>query len=115
MNTTGLGTQAEQLVTEELLRQGYELIARNWKRRVCEIDIIASKDRVVVFVEVKFRSSLAQGRGLDYITAKKLKQLKFAAEIWVNENNWTGDCRLLAASVRNEEGGFMVEEILEIN
>jgi len=115
MNTTSLGVEAETLVAQKLEKKGYKIIARNWKRPMCEIDIIAGVDGIISFVEVKYRSRGAQGRGLDYITPKKLKQLKFAAEIWVAENKWVGDYRLLAASVSSQDGKLLVEEILEIN
>ncbi len=115
MNTTSLGVQAEQFVAEELERLGYKILARNWKRRLCEIDIISCRDKIIVFVEVKYRSQAAQGSGLEYITPKKLKQMKFAAEIWTSEHNWSGDYRLGVASVSSEDGRLKLEELVEIN
>lgn len=115
MNTTHLGLQAEQLVIDELIGQDYKILAQNWKRRICEIDIVARKDEVIFFVEVKYRSREGQGGGLDYITPKKLKQLKFAAEIWVSENDWHGDCRLMAASVKKTSNRLILDEIVEIS
>lgn len=115
MNTTNLGQQAESLVADRLVSDGYKIVARNWKRKICEIDIIASKHQVVSFVEVKYRSSSTQGGGLDYITPKKLKQLKFASKVWVSENNWEGDYLLLAASVKSDNLELVIEEILEIS
>jgi putative endonuclease len=114
MNTSSIGGVAEELVAKHLSSIGYEIISRNWKRTVCELDIIAIKDNIIYFVEVKYRSQTGQGSGLEYITAKKLKQLEFAAEIWVKENNWDGDYRLMAASVRNKNGEPIIEELLEI-
>lgn len=51
------------------------------------------------FVEVKYRSSLAQGDGFEYIAYKKQKQMTFAARIWAQNYNWEGDYRLMAAAV----------------
>jgi putative endonuclease len=115
MNTTGLGAQAETLVASELERRGYKILAKNWKTQVCEIDIIASKQAVVYFTEVKYRSHDGQGGGLEYMTPKKLRQMKFAAEVWVNENKWQGDYRLIAAAVSSPGGVLTIEEILEIS
>lgn len=80
-------------------QQGFEVIGRNWKTRVCEIDVIAQKDEVVYFVEVKYRSSQAQGGGFEYIASQKLKKMYFAAEIWKQTFSWSGDYRLMAAAV----------------
>ena len=55
MRTTQLGQVAEGAVADELQTQGYRIVDRNWKTKVCEIDIVASKDKVIYFVEVKFR------------------------------------------------------------
>ena len=54
MKTTAVGQQAESAVAEELKRQGYKILDRNWKTTVCEIDIIAKKSRIIYFVEVKY-------------------------------------------------------------
>jgi len=99
MNTTSLGRTSERVVAEYLVNANYKILEMNWRRRVCEIDIVASKNKTVYFVEVKHRSKPEQGSGLEYITAKKLKQMEFAAELWVAENGWTGDWQLLAAEV----------------
>jgi len=114
MNTSSVGNKAEGVAANHLKDIGYEILSRNWKRTVCEIDIIAKKDDIVFFIEVKYRSRPDQGSGLDYITPKKLKQLKFAAEIWAKENDWEDDYRLMAVAVGNEGGVLIIEELLEI-
>lgn len=82
-----------------LEQEGFEIIGRNWKTRICEIDIIAEKAKVIYFVEVKYRSSRAQGSGLEYIANQKLRQMNFAAEVWRQHFNRSGDYRLMAAAV----------------
>jgi len=114
MKTTIRGKQAETAVAEELARDGYEIITQNWKTKVCEIDVIAQKDNVVYFVEVKFRAQAAQGTGLEYIGPQKLHKLHFAASIWTQFNNWDGDYRLLAASVTTDGLNYIIEEIIEL-
>lgn len=86
-------------MAELLSQQGYEIIDRNWKTRVCEIDILARKSGTVFFIEVKYRRSDFQGDGFEYITPQKLHKMNFAAEIWKQTFNWTGDYRLMAAAV----------------
>ncbi|MEP7246687.1 MAG: YraN family protein [Gammaproteobacteria bacterium] len=52
-----LGQNAEDVAAEFLQRQGFELVARNYRRRSGELDVIARKDDVLVIVEVRTRSS----------------------------------------------------------
>jgi uncharacterized protein (TIGR00252 family) len=99
MKTTEQGLKAEKAVAELLTQEGFEIVDRNWKTRVCEIDIIARKDRTTFFIEVKYRRSDYQGDGFEYITAQKLHKMNFAAEIWRQANGSSGDYRLMAAAV----------------
>ena len=96
MSTTDTGRQAEDAAAAFLEQQGCKIVARNWRTRMCEIDIIARKKNNVYFCEVKYRRSTAQGSGLDYITSKKLEQMRFAAESWVHANAYSGDYQLCA-------------------
>lgn len=97
------GKQAEKVAAEYLEKHGYKILAQNWRTRMCEIDIVASKDKCVYFVEVKYRKSLDWGSGLDYITSAKQKQMNFAAEMWLSQNNWSGECSLAAVEVAGED------------
>ena len=101
-STTNIGQAAEKRVAELLNNEGYQILTQNWRTKVCEIDLVAKKQKVVYFVEVKYRSSEHQGGGFEYITSKKLKQLHFAAEVWNQQNGWNGDYQLLAAAVSDE-------------
>jgi len=86
-------------VADLLARQGFEIIDRNWKSKVCEIDLVAEKGNIIFFTEVKYRSSTQQGDGFEYITDMKQRRKDFAARIWCQSYNWNGDYRLLAAAV----------------
>lgn len=112
MKTTAVGRGAEQAVAEYLLRKGYRVIDRNWRTRWCEMDIIATKDKIAYFIEVKYRSSEFQGSGFEYIGRNKLHQLNLAVEIWATQNDWQGDCQLLAAQVTGLDYGII--ELTEI-
>ena len=97
------GRTAEEAAANYLVRLGYEIIDQNWRRRSCEIDIVARKGEVIYFVEVKYRQNNKQGSGLEYITPAKLKQMTFAATMWVAENNWNADYNLAAIEVAGQE------------
>jgi len=109
--TTAIGRRAEELVAEFLQNQGYKILGRNWRSKVCEIDIIASKGQIVYFIEVKYRQTDGQGDGLAYITPKKLKQLQFAARVWTQSAGWDGDYRLMGAAVSRDGA---IEELIEL-
>lgn len=94
MTNYTVGHTAEEYAAEYLQKQGYKIVALNWKTKYCEIDIIAQKKKRMYFIEVKYRQSDSQGSGLEYITDKKLKRMRFAAEIWVLESNWKRDYTL---------------------
>jgi uncharacterized protein (TIGR00252 family) len=102
VKTTELGLSAEQAVASLLEQDGFKIIDRNWKTRVCEIDIVAKKRDVIYLVEVKYRSANAQGDGFEYIANQKLKRMHFAAEVWTQHNNWSGDYQLMAVAVTGE-------------
>jgi len=99
MTTFDTGRQAEAAAAAYLKRQGCKVIARNWRTRRCEIDIVAFHSGVMYFCEVKYRLHNRQGAGLDYITPKKLRQMHFAAELWLAAHDWRGDWRLCALEV----------------
>ena len=99
MSTTSTGREAERKVAELLESEGHKIIKLNWRTRWCEIDIVSVKQKTVYFTEVKYRSSQDWGGGLEYITPKKLKQIKFSAEFWLHENKWKGDALLQGAEV----------------
>jgi uncharacterized protein (TIGR00252 family) len=115
MKTTTIGHQAESTVAEELKRQGFKILAQNWKTKVCEIDIVARKAGVVYFVEVKYRSRAGQGGGLEHITSAKLNRMRFAAQVWVQNYNWGGDWRLVAAAASTDGQDYLVDEIIELD
>jgi len=102
MSTTSRGREAEDLVAELLAKKKHKVIVKNWRTRRCEIDIVSIRKKVVYFTEVKYRSSSNWGEGMQYVTAIKLKQMRFAAEIWMHENNWSGDALMMVASVDGE-------------
>jgi Holliday junction resolvase-like predicted endonuclease len=96
MSSFTVGREAENIACEYLKSLKYIIIDKNWRTKYCEIDIIAKKNKCMYFTEVKYRRSNLQGRGLDYITPKKLKQMSYSAEIWLHNNNWQYDSELCA-------------------
>ncbi|MFL6026968.1 MAG: YraN family protein [Friedmanniella sp.] len=82
-----LGVRGEELAVAELQRQGMEVLARNWRCRTGEIDVVAAETvdgrTTVVFCEVKCRSGLGFGDPLEAITWAKLRRLRSLAAEWM--------------------------------
>jgi len=101
-NTTRqIGDMGEQTAADWLTADGHEIIARNWRTRYCEIDIVSMKDDVLWFTEVKYRKNADFGGGLAAITPKKQQQMRFAAGLFMAKHpQYEGcDMRLLAVAV----------------
>ncbi len=92
-STKSKGNRGEDAVCEYLKMSGHEIVARNWKNKFCEIDIISKFNGVLCFTEVKYRRS---GNGLDAIDKKKLEKMRFAAEFYLTKNG--GGAAILAAA-----------------
>jgi ribonuclease HII len=103
------GHSAELRAAEYLKQQSYKIHELNWKTKYCEIDIVAQKNNAIYFVEVKYRKTDKQGYGLDYITPKKLKQMRFAAEMWVSANHWKNEYQLAAIGIDKDVITFVDE------
>lgn len=99
--TRQIGDRGEQAAADWLVADGHEIIARNWRTRYCEIDIVSVKDDVLYFTEVKYRKNDDFGGGLAAITNKKQRQMRFAAELFIAKHpQYEGrDMRMLAIAV----------------
>lgn len=81
------GQKAEQLCERELRRRGWSILARNWRIRIGEIDLIARDGRTVVIVEVK---SSRPGRGAGptrpvlAVNSAKQRRLRRLATAWLS-------------------------------
>lgn len=99
MSTTETGRKAETAARVYLEMRGFKIIEQNWRLPRYEIDIVASKDEVIHFIEVKYRFKDDQGSGFDAITETKIKQMRRAAWAWVDENKWHGEYVLSAVEI----------------
>jgi putative endonuclease len=95
-----LGKIGENLACDELRRRGYAILARRYRRRGGEIDIVAEQGRTVVFVEVKTRAGVDFGSGADAITwIKRRRMVALAGEFMVRERLADRPCRFDVVSI----------------
>ena len=84
--TNELGIKAEELAVLHLLGEGFEILERNWIFRSAEIDIIASKDGKLHFVEVKGRRFYPGSFPEQNVTKKKFRLMLRAAEEYLHKH-----------------------------
>lgn len=111
-----VGRYGEQLAAETLRAAGLEILARNWRCSAGELDIVARDGAVLVFVEVKTRSSLAFGDPGEAVHAAKAAQLRRLALCWLAEHRerapFAAELRFDVVSVvRLAPGGPMVRHL----
>ena len=86
-----MGRWGEDTAVEYLVNKGYRVLARNVRSAHGEIDIVASKDDLLVFVEVKARRSHAFAFPEDSVTLRKQKYLLSAAEEYLKTHPQGGE------------------------
>ena len=82
-NTSFTGALGEEAVALHLESIGHRIVARNFKTYFYEIDIVSICDDKIYFTEVKYRKNASRGGGLAAIDAKKLQQMRYAAECFL--------------------------------
>lgn len=106
------GNRGEDLAAEYLKGKGYSLVARNWRRRSGELDIIARQDDVLVFCEVK--SSRYEGESNPELQVNRKKQIRLARlarEYLALEQPAFQVCRFDVIAVKTEQGRDIIQHI----
>lgn len=85
-----LGARAEGLVCDHLIARGFEIVGRNVRVGAKEIDIVARRGDLVVFCEVRARSSSDFGSPLETIGPRKIRNVREAALGFLIERKWRG-------------------------
>ena len=82
------GKWGEELACKYLKEQGYTVVARNFRHhRFSEIDIIATKEQEISFIEVKTRAGRGYGRPREAVTVAKQRKIRHCAEYFLQQNN----------------------------
>jgi putative endonuclease len=85
-----LGAQGEALAAAHLEREGYRIVGRNVRAGGVELDLIAARGRLRVFVEVKTRRSRRLGLPEEAVDAHKRERLVRGAAAWMREQGVRG-------------------------
>ena len=101
------GVWGEELAVAYLRENGYVILERDWHSKHRDIDIIARKDDVIIFVEVKTRSSSDVCSPLQAVNYQKLRNLRFAINHYINyrkmDNPWRFDVITVVGSINSSK------------
>ena len=114
-STVTVGKEGERLVAELLMSRGYVILERNWRpgnTSRLEIDLIAMKDMVIVFVEVKTRLD-DESDPIEAIDRKKMVNICRAADSYLRQQDYMYEYRFDIAGVSGIQSGNPTIEYLE--
>ena len=105
MNRRKEGAYYENLVAEYLKTQGYEILEKNYRCRIGEIDLIAKEGETLVFVEVKYRRNDKMGDPKEAVDQKKQKKISMTASYYLMRECGRMDipCRFDVAAVLGDQ------------
>ena len=105
-----LGKTGEDLACAELEKRGYALIARRYRRRGGEIDVIARDGATIVFVEVKARESRDYGEAAEAVTCvKRRRMVQLATDYMTRHHRPSCPCRFDVVSIHFDAGHPAIE------
>jgi putative endonuclease len=105
------GKEGEELALRYLHANGYQVLERNYRYQHAEIDLIAQKGKLIVFVEVKARSSTAFGNPEEFVSFTKVRLLKRVAEHYIFARDWQHDVRFDIIAIVRTAGEMKVKHI----
>lgn len=94
-----LGQEGECLAADYLKKKGWKIHNMNYRYSRSEIDVIASKNDILIFVEVKTRSNTTFGLPEQFVDDKKAENIVKAAEHYILEIDWKGHIRFDIISI----------------
>jgi putative endonuclease len=107
------GNRGEELAVAHLIEEGYEILARNWRFKHMEVDIIARDGDQLVIVEVKSRSGNTWGEPFVSVNHKKQRYLILAAERFIYSRRLDMDVRFDIISIIIDTNRTVLEHIKE--
>jgi putative endonuclease len=93
------GAKGESLAADFLKQKGFAIVARNYRHRKSEIDLIVRQENWLVFVEVKTRTSIAYGQPEAFVTPAQARKIFDAAEHYIFSTDWRGHVRFDVVAV----------------
>lgn len=89
-NNREKGIVGENIAVEYLREKDYKIVERNYRTKVGEIDIVAMKDNMLIFVEVKSRSNINFGYPYEAVSKRKFDKIMRASLIYMKQKGYRG-------------------------
>lgn len=106
-----IGKAGEEMARSYLIKKGYRILDVNWRFNYKEIDIVAQDKDIIVFVEVKTRSTTAFELPKEAVTIKKMRNLVYAADQWLQQKSIDQESRFDIISVLKGEPYRILEHL----
>lgn len=103
------GRLAEDFAAEWLSGAGWRIRQRNWRTRHGEVDIVAERDDITAFIEVKHALEGVEHLALAKVDSLRRRRIAAAASEWLSVSGFRGDCRFDVILVTGYPGGFRAE------
>lgn len=110
-NRVKLGRRGEAVAVQELIRRGYEIVSRNWRCRIGEVDLVAVSGDAWTFFEVRTRRGREFGLPEESLTSTKVERMVDVARMYLaahNENVHEVDWRIGLVAVEMDEAGCLL-------
>ncbi|NLX62100.1 MAG: YraN family protein [Tissierellia bacterium] len=89
-NNRKIGILGEDIAVEHLKSKGYRILERNYRSKIGEIDIIAFKNNILVFIEVKTRSNTNFGFPYEAVNKRKFHKILQTSLIYIKQKGYKG-------------------------
>lgn len=100
-----LGIWGEDQAAAFLEKKGFEILEKNYRDRHSEIDLIVTKDKMLIFVEVKTRTGSGFGMPEEFVNVTKARLIMRAAEHYIFDKDWMFDIRFDIISILIQPNG----------
>lgn len=114
MTGKGIGPYGENLASAFLVKKGYKILERNYRKRFGELDIIAEDGEDIVFVEVKTRKSTRFGNPFEAVDIRKQRKMSKVALSYLDSRKMNGrNARFDVVAIMISERKVMEIEVIK--
>lgn len=112
-NNTEKGNKGEEIAEVYLIKNGYQILDKNWRFKHLELDLVAFINNTLVIVEVKLRAGDAYGKPEDFVSLKKQKNTIKAAHAYIIEKILDFETRFDIVSIIQNHNETKLEHIAD--
>lgn len=116
VSTKQTGDHGEQIACQFLESKGYTIRERNWRYSTLELDIICSKEELLVFVEVKYRKDDKFGDPIEFVSEDKMTNISIAAAHYLEDKKYSGPIRFDVLGIRpGSENHYKIRHLKDVH